>query len=67
VLFTDGLVEDRATPVQEGLDKLAAALAADQSWRGEGPEAVCDAALLAMRPAPGHDDDIAMLVVTRTG
>ncbi|WP_241027984.1 SpoIIE family protein phosphatase/ATP-binding protein [Streptomyces verrucosisporus] len=57
VLYTDGLVEDRARDIDAGLDLLARALAgADRS-----PEETCDAvtgAMLAEHPR----DDIALLV-----
>ena len=64
LLFTDGLVEDRATPVYEGIDTLVAGLAADSRARSRDPDAVCAAALDAMGRGPSHDDDIALLTLT---
>ncbi len=64
LLFTDGLVEDRAMPVYEGIEKLVAGLAADARARSGDPDAVCAAALDVMGRGPHHDDDIALLAVT---
>ncbi len=64
LMFTDGLVEDRALPVYEGIEKLVAGLAADARCRSGDPDAVCAAALEAMGRGPSHDDDIALLAVT---
>jgi PAS domain S-box-containing protein len=66
LLFTDGLVEDRSLPVYEGIEKLRAGLAADTRARSGCPDAVCAAALEVMSRGPSHDDDIALLAVTRT-
>jgi PAS domain S-box-containing protein len=66
LLFTDGLVEDRTLPVYEGIDKLVAGLAADARSRSGDPDAVCAAALEVMGRGPTHDDDIALLAVTRS-
>jgi serine phosphatase RsbU (regulator of sigma subunit) len=64
LLFTDGLVEDRALPVYEGIEKLRAGLADDVRSRSGCPDAVCAAALDTMGRGPSHDDDIALLAVT---
>jgi PAS domain S-box-containing protein len=64
LLFTDGLVEDRSTPVYEGIEVLVAGLAADPRSRSGDPDAVCAAALDVMGRGPSHDDDIALLAVT---
>jgi PAS domain S-box-containing protein len=66
LLFTDGLVEDRSLPIYEGIEKLRAGLAADARARSGCPDAVCAAALEVMGRGPSHDDDIALLAVTRT-
>jgi PAS domain S-box-containing protein len=66
LLFTDGLVEDRSLPVYEGIEKLRAGLAADARARSGCPDVVCAAALEVMGRGPSHDDDIALLAVTRT-
>lgn len=60
VLFTDGLVEDRARPLDVGLHTLAQTAA--ESTRG--PEEFCDRALAALGRDTRHADDTAMLVVT---
>lgn len=59
VMYTDGLVERRGESLEEGLDRLAAALGRTGH---AGPEATCDFLLDAMLPeAP--EDDVAMLVL----
>jgi PAS domain S-box-containing protein len=61
VLYTDGLVEDPVSSVDEGLARLAdAARAAGRA--GLDAEAFADAVLEAMRPGSEHDDDIALVV-----
>ncbi|HEX8003446.1 MAG TPA: SpoIIE family protein phosphatase [Mycobacteriales bacterium] len=61
VLYTDGLVEDPQSSVDEGLERLCAA-AADAVEQRLDAEAFADALLGAMRPGFEHDDDIALLV-----
>jgi PAS domain S-box-containing protein len=61
VLYTDGLVEDPNSSVDEGLDRLRTAATAAPP-EGLGAEAFADAVLNAMRPGQVHDDDIALLV-----
>ncbi|MFB7600953.1 SpoIIE family protein phosphatase, partial [Streptomyces sp. NPDC056160] len=57
VLYTDGLVEDRARDIDVGLEELRGAL----SSAGESPEETCRAVLDSRLPLrPG--DDIALLV-----
>lgn len=56
LLFTDGLVEDRRLSLDEGMAKLAAAVADSQE-----PELLCDRALVALGRDTEHDDDTAML------
>lgn len=58
VLYTDGLVEDRARDIDVGLDMLRAALSGAP---GRTPEETCDAVMAAMMPAV-PTDDIALLV-----
>jgi serine phosphatase RsbU (regulator of sigma subunit) len=58
LLFTDGLVEDRALPVDAGLETLRAALVGVT-----GAEALCNLALVALGRDTEHDDDTAMLAV----
>ncbi len=60
--YTDGLVEARVLPVEEGMAALAAAVT-DVA----GADAACDAALAAMRPLGDddrrYDDDTAVLAL----
>ncbi|CAG6397677.1 SpoIIE family protein phosphatase [Actinacidiphila cocklensis] len=58
VLYTDGLVEDRTTDIDVGLDRLLTALAGPA---GRTTEETCDAVITAMMPA-APKDDIALLV-----
>jgi PAS domain S-box-containing protein len=61
LLYTDGLVEDPESSVDEGLERLAAA-ATKAVENGLGAEALADAVLDELRPGQEHDDDIALLV-----
>jgi serine/threonine-protein kinase RsbW len=63
VLFTDGLVESRIADLDEGMDQLIAA--AERAATSE-PDALCDR-LLAELTGAHRDDDIALLVLTRSG
>ncbi|MFC8922990.1 SpoIIE family protein phosphatase [Cellulosimicrobium sp. NPDC057127] len=58
VLYTDGLVEQRGSRVEDGLDWLVATVAGEQALSAEE---LCDALLHAFHGT--HDDDIAILVV----
>lgn len=58
VLYTDGLIERRGVPVQQGLDWLAATV---RGQHGLSAEALCDRLLDAADWA--HEDDIAILVL----
>jgi GAF domain-containing protein len=58
LLYTDGLVEDRWLPIDEGLATLAAAASTSRE-----PELLCDRALVALGRDTEHDDDTAMLAV----
>jgi serine phosphatase RsbU (regulator of sigma subunit) len=60
-LFTDGLVERRDEPLTESLERLRAAVTAGT------PNSVCESVLFAMLPSQGQPDDIAVLVLRRTG
>lgn len=65
VLFTDGLVEDRWQPVEEGLLRLRNAVAAPT---GTDLEALCDGLLRSAGRDGRLDDDCALLAVcTRPG
>jgi serine phosphatase RsbU (regulator of sigma subunit)/PAS domain-containing protein/anti-sigma regulatory factor (Ser/Thr protein kinase) len=58
VLYTDGLVEDRDSDIDEGLNRLRNTLS---GHGGRSPEATCEAVLKAMLPENPRDD-IALLV-----
>lgn len=60
LLYTDGLVERRGESLDDGLRRLALALAAAGDI---GPEQVCDLLLEQMLPDDAPEDDVAMLVV----
>lgn len=63
VMFTDGLIERRGETIDDGLDRL---LAAVERSRDLAPQAMCDA-LLEQLTDEGYDpeDDIAVLVLRR--
>ncbi|HTS95465.1 MAG TPA: GAF domain-containing SpoIIE family protein phosphatase [Streptosporangiaceae bacterium] len=58
-LYTDGLVERRDRPLDEGIRRLAAATAAGE------PEGACAAAMAAMSGYIPHSDDVALLMLRR--
>ncbi|OHV46105.1 hypothetical protein BBK14_09455 [Parafrankia soli] len=58
LFFTDGLVEDRKRPVDEGMKLLRVAATAAAS-----PDQLCDQSLAALGRLAGHDDDTALLAV----
>jgi PAS domain S-box-containing protein len=62
VLYTDGLVESRSAPLDEGLETLR------RSLRGIRlpPEAVCDHVLRELGRGGGGEDDVALLVMAAT-
>ena len=57
VLYTDGLIEDRTRPIDDGLELLRSALIGVRL----APEAVCDHVLRALGREAGGEDDIALL------
>jgi serine phosphatase RsbU (regulator of sigma subunit) len=59
VLYTDGLVERRRHHLDEGLDRLVAALSG--TLTDSGPEALCDRVLERM--PVGCTDDLALLAI----
>ncbi|MEU1404858.1 SpoIIE family protein phosphatase [Streptomyces sp. NPDC005728] len=59
--FTDGVVEDRRTDIDSGIDRLAQVL----TWQRCPLEELCDRALSALPPGPQADDATLMLVRTR--
>ncbi len=62
VLYTDGLVEQRRTPLDERLDRLVAKVGASA---GQHPDTLADALLADL--AVDAEDDVALLVVRVTG
>jgi PAS domain-containing protein/anti-sigma regulatory factor (Ser/Thr protein kinase) len=62
VLYTDGLVEDRARDIDEGLELLRAAL----EHAGPSPEETCRAVLDSRLPARPSDDVALIVARTRT-
>ncbi|MFI5914457.1 PP2C family protein-serine/threonine phosphatase [Dactylosporangium sp. NPDC051541] len=60
LFYTDGLVERRAHPINEGLDRLVAAVAP------AGPDEVCTTVMATMLQDGAAGDDIALLAVRRT-
>ncbi|MET7883968.1 SpoIIE family protein phosphatase [Streptomyces avermitilis] len=59
--FTDGVVEDRRTDIDIGIDRLAQVL----TWQRCPLEELCDRALSDMPPGPQADDATLLLVRTR--
>jgi serine phosphatase RsbU (regulator of sigma subunit) len=63
LLYTDGLVERRGTPITDGLERLADAARS----MGTDPEAACDRVVRAMLGGEGPADDVAVLAVAVDG
>ena len=59
-LYTDGLVERRDRPIDDGIARLAAALTATD------PETGCALVMGGMADYIPHDDDVALLLLRRT-
>ncbi|MEV7993475.1 SpoIIE family protein phosphatase [Streptomyces sp. NPDC086077] len=59
--FTDGVVEDRHTDIDTGIDRLAHVL----TWQRCPLEELCDRALSTLPPGPQADDATLLLVRTR--
>jgi PAS domain S-box-containing protein len=59
MLFTDGLVERRHESIDDGLDRVADALADTGKL---SIDALADEVLRKLSPAGGYDDDVAMVV-----
>ena len=58
-LYTDGLVERRGQPIDDGIARLCAAVTATD------PETGCAAVMAAMADASPHVDDVALLMIRR--
>jgi anti-anti-sigma factor len=59
-LYTDGLVERRDEPIDQGIARLRAAVTTTD------PEAGCASVMAAMADYSPHTDDIALLILRRT-
>jgi anti-anti-sigma factor len=59
-LYTDGLVERRDRPIDDGIARLSAALTATD------PETGCAQVMGGMADYISHDDDVALLLLRRT-
>ena len=62
LLYTDGLIEDRDTGIEQGLDKLARSIDAGEP----SLDRLCEDIIEAMVPE-GRDDDVAVLAVRLVG
>jgi sigma-B regulation protein RsbU (phosphoserine phosphatase) len=58
-LYTDGLVERRDQPIDEGIARLRAAITA------QDPETACVSVMAAMADYSPHTDDVALLMLRR--
>jgi sigma-B regulation protein RsbU (phosphoserine phosphatase) len=58
-LYTDGLVERRDRPIDDGIARLSATL------RATDPEAACASVVAAMSNHSSHEDDVALLILCR--
>jgi serine phosphatase RsbU (regulator of sigma subunit) len=61
LLYTDGLVERRNRPMQEGTAALTEL--AVKSWNGD-PEELCDVIISQLAGGPERADDVALLAVS---
>ncbi|MFF8730461.1 SpoIIE family protein phosphatase [Streptomyces sp. NPDC015171] len=59
--FTDGVVEDRRTDIDSGIERLTEVL----TWQRCPVEELCDRALATLPPGPQADDATLLLVRTR--
>ncbi|MCZ8381442.1 SpoIIE family protein phosphatase [Mycobacterium sp. CPCC 205372] len=62
LLYTDGLVERRDAPIDDGIDRVTRVLAAELSSHAD---TIADAVLRELAPPAGYDDDVAVLVYRR--
>jgi PAS domain S-box-containing protein len=65
LLYTDGLVERRHRPLQEGVDRLREVAGATTGTTGEPVNSLCEAALAGME-GDGFDDDVSVLALRLT-
>jgi anti-anti-sigma factor len=59
-LYTDGLVERRDRPIDDGIARLSATLTATD------PEAACASVVAGMSNHSPHEDDVALLILRRS-
>lgn len=59
ILYTDGLVEDRASGLEEGMDRLASVAVAHFA----DVESLCTSILEKVPPASAGDDDVAIMAI----
>ncbi|WP_237555205.1 MULTISPECIES: SpoIIE family protein phosphatase [unclassified Streptomyces] len=64
LLYTDGLVERRRLPLDDGIARAGAAI---REGRTVAVEELASAVLSRMAPAGGYDDDVALLVYRHPG
>ena len=64
LLYTDGLIEDRLTAIDTSLHRLLDSLS---GVAGLDPEAICDRMVAAHVDLSSRRDDVAMLLLRRTG
>jgi PAS domain S-box-containing protein len=62
LLYTDGLVERRDAPIDDGIDRVTRVLADELS---SDADLIADAVLRELAPPAGYDDDVAVLVYRR--
>lgn len=61
VLYTDGLVEDRSQPAEEGIARLRAVL--EGAPADADPDRLCDLVIEGLRDGSTRADDIALLIL----
>jgi anti-sigma regulatory factor (Ser/Thr protein kinase) len=59
MLYTDGLVERRNQPLDQGIDAAAVTIAGHAQ---DHPDDIADRVMSAMTPAAGYEDDVAVLI-----
>jgi len=59
-LYTDGLVERRGRPIDEGIAQLRGVVTTGDT------DAACAAVMVAMSADPSHPDDVALLLIRRS-
>ena len=64
LLYTDGLVERRRRPLDEGIDRAAGVL---HDGRNQPVEDLASDLMSALAPAGGYQDDVALLVYRQPG